>query len=472
MLPPHLRLYRIILAVILLGNAVAFAGVDAPSRVVTAALAVVLAAKLRQLPNLPRSHRLAAVILAALLAVQLVPLPLLVRRLVEPGLAAVLRSGWAPLSIAPWATLQSAAALAVAAILALTAARMAATRSGLPLLLSLMASTGAVLALLGLATEHGLPGSVLLIRANTVGGGPYGPFLNDNHFALAVELTLPAALALLAAAARHLPLHGEARRRGTVMLLAASVATIIGAAALLRCGSRGGALFLLLGLLLTLPLWSRRRRQTQWRWLVLALIIAAGTSVFAWNRLPILQDRFNELFVVHGVEGNTRWDLWAGTVRLWLKSPIVGTGLGSYRYAIGLTKPPTGTMSLEQAHNDWLEWLSDGGVVAAAAVALLLVGLARALRPRRLGNLRFEYRYPLAATAMALTSMALHELVGFGLQTPLNRYLLGVWIGLVWGLERRPAAAEASDTDDNAEAAEELAAVPAQQAVSEIADAT
>lgn len=470
MLPPHLRLNRIVLAVILIGNAVAFAGVDAPTRIITAALVVVLAAKLRQLPNIPRTHRHAAVILAVLLAVQLVPLPLLVRRLVEPGLASVLRAGWAPLSVAPWATLQSAAALAVAAILALTAAHMAATRSGLPMLLGLVAATGTVLALLGLATERGLPGLVLLIRPNTVGGGPYGPFLNQNHFALAVELTIPAAIALLAAAARHLPLHGEARRRGTVMLLAAAVATIIEAAALLRCSSRGGALFLLLGFVLTLPLWSRRRRQTQWRWLVLALLIAAGTSVFAWNRLPVLQDRFNELLVLKGVEGNTRWDLWAGTVRLWAKSPVVGTGFGTYRYAIGLTKPPTAAMTLEQAHNDWLEWLSGGGVVAGAALVLLLLGLVRALRPRRLGNLRFEYRYPLAATAMTLTSVALHELVGFGLQTPLNRYLLAVWIGLVWGLERRPAAAETEEAVSEDEPVEQPTGVVTEPAPPEVAD--
>ncbi|MCG6962276.1 MAG: O-antigen ligase family protein [Acidobacteria bacterium] len=468
MLPPHLRLNRVVLAVILLGNAVAFAGVDPPTRIVTAALVVVLAAKLNQLPNIPRTHRQAAVVLAALLTVQLVPLPLLIRRLIEPGLAGVLRPGWTPLSVAPWATLQSAAALAVAAILALTAARIAATRSGLPMLLSMVAATGTVVALLGLATEHGLPGKVLLIRPNTVGGGPYGPFLNDNHFALAVELTLPAALALLAAAARHLPLHGEARRRGTVMLLAAAVATIIEAAALLRCGSRGGALFLALGFLLTLPLWTRRRRQTQWRWLVLALIIVAGTSVFAWNRLPILQDRFNELFVLKGVEGNTRWDLWSGTVRLWLRSPVVGTGLGTYRYAIGLTKPPTGAMTLEQAHNDWLEWLSGGGLVVGAAVLLLLLGLVRALRPRRLGNLRFEYRYPLAATAVALTAVALHELVGFGLQNPLNRYLLAVWIGLVWGLERRPATAETTEDVEDEEVPLQLPA--ADQGPPEAAD--
>ena len=38
---------------------------------------------------------------------------------------------------------------------------------------------------------------------------------------------------------------------------------------------------------------------------------------------------------------------------------------------------------------------------------------------------------------MALTATALHEMVGFGLQTPVNRYLLAAWVGLVWGVWRR-----------------------------------
>jgi hypothetical protein len=36
-----------------------------------------------------------------------------------------------------------------------------------------------------------------------------------------------------------------------------------------------------------------------------------------------------------------------------------------------------------------------------------------------------------------MAATALHETVGFGLQTPLNRYLFAVWLGLLWGLGDR-----------------------------------
>jgi O-antigen ligase len=119
---------------------------------------------------------------------------------------------------------------------------------------------------------------------------------------------------------------------------------------------------------------------------------------------------------------------------MWRRAPLLGCGLGGYRYAIGLDKPATGEGVLEQAHNDWLEWLATGGIVGAALLATAIVGLMLLLPPGSVRRLRFEYRYPLAGAGMALVATGLHETVGFGLQTPLNRYLLASWVGLVWGL--------------------------------------
>jgi O-antigen ligase len=165
--------------------------------------------------------------------------------------------------------------------------------------------------------------------------------------------------------------------------------------------------------------------------LVAVLLIA---TVLASTQLPAVQERFSQLLMVEGIEGNTRWDLWAGTLRSWNRAPLVGSGLGSYRHVIGLDKPATGRAILEQAHNDWLEWLATGGIVGFGILLAAVGGLALRLWPARVRRLRGEYRYPLAGASLAVTATALHELVGFGLQTPLNWILLAVWIGMVWGI--------------------------------------
>jgi len=452
----RIHLHRWLLGAVILGNTVLFAGIDPITRALTALLALALVLEMRRPPEVPPVHRLAGLGLAALLALQLVPLPAAVRGLLQPGFAELFHQGWAPLSLAPWATLQCAASIAVVVAVALAAARLAATRTGLPTLIGIIAASGALLAVLGLSGEAGGPERVMLVRDNLAGGGPYGPFANRNHFALALELALPAALVLLAAAWRHLRQDGSARRNSVVLCLAGGVTLAIGGAAMLRCGSRGGVVFMTAALVLTLPLWLRRGAGTRWPFAVLLLVIVAGVTTFAWTRLPELNERFRRMMLVEGSEGAERQDFWSATLASWRRAPLVGSGLGSYRHVISVDKPATEGDVLEQAHNDWLEWASTSGLAGVAVLLLGVAGLAAALWPSRVRRLRFEYRYPLAGAALALTAAALHEVVDFGLQTPLNRFLLAAWVGLVWGLR-----ADIDERRRSPEPRPELAAEPA-----------
>jgi O-antigen ligase len=390
-----------------------------------------------------------------------VPLPETLRRLLQPGFADVLVPGWGSLSLAPWSTVQVVASAVIMAGVVLAAARMATTRSGLPTLLGLLVVTCGLLAVLGLAGESGAPEKVLLIRANTGGGGAYGPFVNSNHFAAAIELSLPAALVLLAAAVRNLRGVGAVRQRAAVVALASAVVVVVAVAAVLRSSSRGGVLFLGAALVLTLLLWTRPTGGRRWPWVAGIAALCAVSIILAWTRMQELRDGFAALLVVEGVEGNTRWDLWEGTLHSFGRSPLFGSGLGSYRHVIGLDKPATGAAVLEQAHNDWLEWTSTSGFVGVAVLILVLVALAMCLRPGRVRRLRFELRYPLAGAAVALVATALHETVGFGLQTPLNRYLLAAWVGLVWGVWRRVEAGKERGQDRGAERGGDIADGPA-----------
>jgi hypothetical protein len=429
--------HRVLLGVVLLGNVVAFAGVDPITRALTAALVVLMVADAKRIPRLPGLYRWCAISFAALVVLQLAPLPEPVRRLLQPGFAGVLPAGWTPLSLAPWSTVQVAVSVVLAAGVALTAARMASARSGLPALVALLAAACGLLAVLGFAAEAGGTLKVLLVRDNTGGGSPYGPFVNHNHFAQAIELTVPAGFVLAAAGVRNLGARGGARQRSVMLLIAGAATAAVGCGAVLRAGSKGGVLFLTVAGIVTLPLWTRPRRRLRWGWVAAPLAVVAVAVVLAATRLGAVHDQLGSLLVVEGIEGNTRWDLWMGTVHSWLRAPLLGSGLGSYRHVIGLDKPATSSSVLAQAHNDWLEWLSTAGAAGFGILVVAVVGLAVALGSRRLRSLRHEYRYPLAGAAFALVATALHELVDFGLQIPLNRYLLAAWLGLVWGIAAR-----------------------------------
>jgi len=424
--------------VVLLGNMIAFAGVDPISRLVTAAIALFFAVQLRHLPTLPRLQKGALVGLVLLVVVQLIPLPQGLRTILQPGFADVFFSGWAPLSLAPWATVQMGSSLLIAAVIAAQAARMAQTRSGLPVLLMMIAGTGVVAAILGLTAEAADSSTVLFFRENTGQGSVYGPFVNHNHFAQAMELTLPAAIVLLVVALRRLPDKGLSRQRAVVSALGSLVAIVIGLAALLRSGSRGGILFMGSALLITAPLWRRRKHCNRMgpAAVVIGFVLVVIVTL-SWTRLPELRERTASLIAVEGLEGNSRIDLWRGTLASWRRSPLVGSGLGTYRYVIGMDKPASGSDVLEQAHNDWLEWGSTSGIVGMGLLAILVSGLGKLLAPSRIRAMRAEIRFALAGATLALVATMMHEVIGFGLQSPVNRYLLAAWIGLVLGLRER-----------------------------------
>ena len=429
--------HRVLMGVLLIGNTIAFAGVDPISRAVTAGLVVAVIATMPKIPDIPLVHRWCAALLGALAVVQLVPLPETVRSLLQPGYVGIYPESWSSLSLAQWSTVQVAASIVVALGVALGAARMASARTGLPILIGILAGVCALLAVLGIGGEAGTPQNVLLFRANSGGGSVYGPFVNTNHFALAIELSLPAALVLIAGGVRRFSHRGLVRQRAAVMVLAGSVVAAVGFAAMLRCGSRGGILFLVVAGILTVPLWRQPTSSRNWPWVSLIFVSLLVTALLAFSRLSSIRDDFTTLLAIEGVEGNTRWDLWRGTVDSWLRAPVPGSGMGTYRYVIGLDKPATNTSILAQAHNDWLEWLSTSGLVGFGILLVFVGALVVFLWPGRVRRLRHEYRYPLAGAAFALLATGMHELIGFGLQTPLNRYLLASWIGLVWGIDSR-----------------------------------
>ncbi len=430
--------HRVLLALILLGNAVAFAGVDPITQAMTALLGVALVWDLKKFPPVPKTIRYLLIALGGLWLLQLLPLPAMLRVLLQPGFASVMKPGWASLSLAPWRSIELGGHLILLFILALIASRMAGTRSGLPALMLLIGATGVLSAVLGLITEGADPSKVLFFRANVQGGGPYGAFVNHNHFAQGMEISLPAIMVLMAFALRRLPMPGAMRQKAAIGLLGSFVGLGVGFGALLRSGSRGGALFFLLALLITAPMWRRSIGGGKiWlRWpVIIALVLLAGS--LAATRLPDLRERMSTLFLVEGVQGNSRLDYWDATLKSFRRAPLIGSGAGSYPYVISMDKPATGTMILEQAHNDYLEWLSTTGILGAAIGLGLIIAMIMMLQPGRVRRLRGDYRYPLAGASVALLATALHELIGFGLQTPLNRYMLALWIGLIWGMAHR-----------------------------------
>ena len=173
-----------------------------------------------------------------------------------------------------------------------------------------------------------------------------GPFVYRNKFAQFVELAYPIVVWRALTDRRRAPFWVVA-----AALLFASVAT--GA-------SRAG--FLLLGLeTILVPLLAGRSGAVEKRRAgllagSLALAVALWGVIDGWNELG------RRLFAAEALQ-DYRWPIVASTVDMIRARPWLGWGLGTWstvypefaRFDIGLV--------VNQAHNDWMQWWAEGGVV-------------------------------------------------------------------------------------------------------------
>ena len=233
--------------------------------------------------------------------------------------------------------------------------------------LAAFAWLGCALSLLSAVAYFTSRGRILWIFAS-----PYpdiwGPFLSRNDFAGFMELSFPVALFLA------MDRRTQDSRFGTGAVpdwVPARFPLWVPAwmlAAGLASGSRAGAILLLAEAGVVLGLMSRRRAAAKFLvWATLLAVVAgAGTLV----------GRFAEKD-----PWRYRREITESTLKLIADHPWRGYGLGTYAYVY----PAYATFDIgavvEHAHNQWLEWATEGGIPLALAWMTLAVGVSvRAVR--------------------------------------------------------------------------------------------
>jgi O-antigen ligase len=261
----------------------------------------------------------------------------------------------------------------------------------------------------------------------------YGQFINNNHFALLMEMAFGLLLGLLAGAgARH------TQRRGRFLYLIA--ATPIWSA-LVLANSRGGV-FAMMGQVLFFALLLGAARspgvqagregfcrpasgdllKLRRLGLSVCMLLVVGVSI-AWVGSDPLARRMENL--QNEVEGAAdrryprRVEMWRATWKMVKDHPVVGVGFGGYWVAINRYYDASGVSVPQQAHNDYLETLASGGVIAGILVICFVVLLIR--QARKCLRAREPFRRAACFGALVgLVGTALHGIVDFGLHVTVN----------------------------------------------------
>jgi O-antigen ligase len=117
--------------------------------------------------------------------------------------------------------------------------------------------------------------------------------------------------------------------------------------------------------------------------------------------------------------GASRNEIWRASLKMFAAHPIFGVGLGGYWIGITAYHDASGLMTPQEAHNDYLELLSSGGLIGLAIGVWFIVAVVRSVRK----NLSASYGFERAArfgAVIGLAGVAAHSLVDFGLHIMVN----------------------------------------------------
>lgn len=262
---------------------------------------------------------------------------------------------------------------------------------------------------------------------------PFGPFVNKNHFGGWMLMGIPLALSLAMVSVRD----DNGRRRdlrqtllwlsepaGGRMLFYLVMALVMGLS-LMMTGSRSSiaALTLMVGGLAVV-----RGRQNSTR-MTVVLVIAALAALAAglqWAGSDARLDRFT----TDSQSLAMRLSIWRMSAGIVQAFPLLGTGLNTFG-AASIVYQTRGDMHYNEAHNDYVQLLVEGGLVTFLLVVVAIVGVTRAVRARLASNDDgTEARWLRVGASAGLVAIGLQALVEFSLQMPGNAVLCVVLMAL------------------------------------------
>jgi len=272
--------------------------------------------------------------------------------------------------------------------------------------------------------------------ARGVGRLATGTYINRNHFAGLLNMTLALALGALYTGyveRRQRRAHGSETVAWTWLIIACCAA--VGVAVFLS-RSRAGSLTLVAMLFFVFVLLQAERRRharghaARLPSRVAALLLAATVALGLGYGINALMQRFAQMG-----EG-ARPQIYGDTLRMIGDHPWLGVGPGMYRLRFRAYQTVDLSSHFVQAHNDYLQAAAEWGI----PLALLFWGFivwrwSRAIRVFLTS--RSPSRRGLAlGCAAAIFTILVHSLVDFNLQLPANLLIFSIVLGLSWAVDQ------------------------------------
>lgn len=256
----------------------------------------------------------------------------------------------------------------------------------------------------------------------------FGPFVNRNHYAGYMAMLIPVPVALI--------LNRGVRKEA--WLLFGFAAAVMGLTVVVSL-SRGGMVSVFAGLIFVAMMSGRTalagsrarnrnlpgsssRSRVKARIGAVAAIALAITAGVVWIGAEDVINRAAQSIDAQAPRQMSflgRSWVWRDTLAMFASNPLLGVGLGAYETVYPIYAHSNGYMVVQYAHNDYLQVLSDAGIVGGIAAVWFLVLLFRAIARGTRSPDPLMSGLALGCGG-GIFSILVHSLFDFNLQIPSN----------------------------------------------------
>jgi O-antigen ligase len=357
-------------------------------------------------------------------------------------------SGLRPISLYPWATRGATLKFAAFWLALLVTIDLAAVGQTHRTLATVLVASGCFQAIYGLAEYFSGRQHIFGYAKKYYTDGATGTFINRNHFAGYLELTIPIAIALAATTFAQLSAGGRSLGQRLATLpgqqlfrtVALLVLALTMATALVCSRSRMGIACTLMALLSVGLFLAWRGRG---KGFMVAAFAVAGATLLLFSQGDAAGSVVGRFLGIPAdlSHGLGRWGIWTQAFAVLKAFPIAGVGMGAFPAVFPAFRTMGEGVYLDHAHNDFLEFAAETGgigvaVLAVAAFLVMSAALRRPAGPRNFGL--FGY-----AAIGSVLAIALHAITDFNLAIPGNALTVSVLLGMVicWTRSSTPVLA-------------------------------
>jgi O-antigen ligase/tetratricopeptide (TPR) repeat protein len=247
----------------------------------------------------------------------------------------------------------------------------------------IIAWLAAGLAFLAIIQKFTSPQEMYWVRGTSQNTDVLGPWVNRNHYAGFMELVFPLVFALFFHYRPPFSYQQSFRKRLVALFSSPGsnihfflwFAVILIIASVFVSLSRGGILALTIGFFFFLLLLAYKESNTgkSFKLLIIAAVLLAVTW-FGWD--PILS-RFNKTFTEAGMLTDGRMLIFKDCAPFIKDFLFTGSGFGTFIHAFQQYNTMPSTAIFDHAHNDYIELLTDGGIIGFSLVACFVVTIFR-----------------------------------------------------------------------------------------------